>query len=69
MRSTFIEREEGDYPKLQINHKSTLIVLFIQYGLGFVVSSTHEDYPLGSDNMNWSESQFTDYKGVVTLES
>ena len=42
MKSTRIEAEENEYPKLKINKERTIIVLFTWNNRGFVVESLNE---------------------------
>jgi hypothetical protein len=69
MKSTRIEAEENEYPKLKINKERTIIVLFTWNNRGFVVESLNEVYNLGDESRNWAEVDFTTYNGTLTLEN
>tara|TARA_R110000782_G_scaffold116534_1_gene206575 strand:- start:260 stop:478 length:219 start_codon:yes stop_codon:yes gene_type:complete len=55
------------FPKLMIDDED-LVVLFDEYQEGFVVQAK-SGYNLCYYSNSWDMSDFTDYKGIVTLEN
>ena len=69
MKSTIREVEENEYPKLKINSRLTIIVLFTDHDMGIIVSSLDDKYPLECEYTYWDESTFKNYNGTVTLKN
>lgn len=63
------ESEDRSFPRLMINKKIDIVILFLSYGKGIVVHSCETKYELGSDHEEWNMDYYEDYSGKVILEN
>lgn len=58
-----------EYPKLMVDHKCDLVVLFNGPSTGMVIENRGHEYVVGEYCSDWLMSNFTTFDGALTLSN
>lgn len=69
MKSIINGEQKSEFPKIMLNQRNGLIVLFEESSAGTVLHDDTETYTIGHHSTNWDELVFVNFTGSITLSN